>query len=113
MAIDVRKQANQVRQSLGTVLAGERSIYWKLTARENLEYFAALYHLPPALARKRVDELLERMELKGRAERAGGEILDRHAAARFDQQGAAGAPADRPAGRADPGFGPAGGAAGA
>jgi ABC-2 type transport system ATP-binding protein len=64
---DVRKQANQVRQSLGTVLAGERSIYWKLTARENLEYFAALYHLPPALARKRVDELLERMELKGRA----------------------------------------------
>jgi ABC-2 type transport system ATP-binding protein len=64
---DVRKQANQVRQSLGTVLAGERSIYWKLTARENLEYFAALYHLPAALARQRIDELLERMELKGRA----------------------------------------------
>jgi ABC-2 type transport system ATP-binding protein len=65
---DIRKQANQVRQSLGTVLAGERSIYWKLTARENLEYFAALYHLPPALARQRIDELLERMELKGRAD---------------------------------------------
>lgn len=64
---DIRKQANRVRQSLGTVLAGERSIYWKLTARENLEYFAALYHLPPALARKRIDELLERMELKARA----------------------------------------------
>jgi ABC-type glutathione transport system ATPase component len=41
------KQANQVRQNLGTVLAGERSIYWKLTARENLEYFAALYHIRP------------------------------------------------------------------
>jgi ABC-2 type transport system ATP-binding protein len=64
---DIRKQANRVRQSLGTVLAGERSIYWKLTARENLEYFAALYHLPPALAHQRIDELLERMELKGRA----------------------------------------------
>jgi ABC-2 type transport system ATP-binding protein len=49
---DIVKQANQVRQNLGTVLAGERSIYWKLTGRENLEYFAALYHIPPAVARK-------------------------------------------------------------
>lgn len=64
---DVVKQANDVRRSLGTVLAGERSIYWKLTGRENLEYFAALYHIPPAVAKQRVDELIERMELKERA----------------------------------------------
>jgi ABC-2 type transport system ATP-binding protein len=64
---DIVKQASQVRQSLGTVLAGERSIYWKLSARENLEYFAALYHIPPAQARKRVAELLERMQLTERA----------------------------------------------
>jgi ABC-2 type transport system ATP-binding protein len=66
--LDIVKQANQVRQNLGTVLAGERSIYWKLTARENLEYFAALYHIPPDVAKKRVNELLERMELTGRAD---------------------------------------------
>ena len=65
---DVRGQANEVRQNLGTVLAGERSIYWKLTARENLEYFAALYHVPPQVARQRVDELLARMELTARAD---------------------------------------------
>ncbi len=65
---DIIKQANQVRQNLGTVLAGERSIYWKLTARENLEYFAALYHIPPDIAKKRVRELLERMELTARAD---------------------------------------------
>lgn len=64
---DIVKQANDVRRSLGTVLAGERSIYWKLTGRENLEYFAALYHIPSAVAKKRVDELIERMELKDRA----------------------------------------------
>ena len=64
---DIIKQSNQVRQNLGTVLAGERSIYWKLTARENLEYFAALYHIPPDIAKKRVGELLERMELTARA----------------------------------------------
>jgi ABC-2 type transport system ATP-binding protein len=65
---DTVKQANQVRQNLGTVLAGERSIYWKLTARENLEYFAALYHIPPDVAKKRVRELLDRMELTARAD---------------------------------------------
>ncbi len=64
---DVVRQANDVRRSLGTVLAGERSIYWKLSGRENLEYFAALYHIPPAIAKKRVEELLERMEIKDRA----------------------------------------------
>ncbi len=65
---DITKQANQVRLSLGTVLAGERSIYWKLTARENLEYFAALYHIPTKRAKQRVGELLERMELTERAD---------------------------------------------
>ena len=65
---DILKQPNQVRQSLGTVLGGERSIYWKLSARENLEYFAALYHIPPGTARRRISELLERMELSDRAD---------------------------------------------
>ncbi len=64
---DVVKQANEVRRNLGTVLAGERSIYWKLSGRENLQYFAALYHIPPAIAKKRVEELIERMEIKERA----------------------------------------------
>ena len=64
---DIVTQANDVRRSLGTVLAGERSIYWKLTGRENLEYFAALYHIPQAVAKNRVEELIERMEIKDRA----------------------------------------------
>jgi ABC-2 type transport system ATP-binding protein len=64
---DTVKQANDVRRSLGTLLAGERSIYWKLSGRENLEYFAALYHIPSAVAKKRVNELIERMEIKDRA----------------------------------------------
>lgn len=65
---DVARQPDAVRQSLGAVLTGERSIYWKLTGRENLTYFAALYHIPPATARRRVQELLERLELAHRAD---------------------------------------------
>ena len=95
---DIVRQANQVRQSLGTVLAGERSIYWKLTARENLEYFAALYHIPPEVARQRIDELLERMELTARANELVEKYSSGYEAARGDQQGAAGAAAHHPAG---------------
>ena len=65
---DVVREANLVRQSLGAVLTGERSIYWKLTGRENLEYFAALYHIPPAVAKRRIQELLDRLDLVNRAD---------------------------------------------
>jgi ABC-2 type transport system ATP-binding protein len=65
---DVVREADMVRRCLGAVLTGERSIYWKLTGRENLAYFAALYHLPPAVARRRIQELLERLEIAQRAD---------------------------------------------
>jgi ABC-2 type transport system ATP-binding protein len=65
---DVIREAPAVRRRLGAVLTGERSIYWKLTGRENLAYFAALYHLPPPVAERRIQELLERLELAHRAD---------------------------------------------
>lgn len=71
---DVVRQASQVRQNLGAVLTGERSIYWKLTGRENLEYFAALYHLPANVAKVRINELLARLDLAKRAD----ELVERY-----------------------------------
>jgi len=71
---DIISQANLVRQSLGAVLTGERSIYWKLTGRENLEYFAALYHIPPASAQRRIRELLDRLQMSERAD----ELVERY-----------------------------------
>ena len=65
---DVAAQPTEVRRSLGVVLTGERSVYWKLTGRENLEYFAALYQVPRDVARGRIAELLERVGLTSRAD---------------------------------------------
>ncbi|MCB0184400.1 MAG: ATP-binding cassette domain-containing protein, partial [Caldilineaceae bacterium] len=65
---DVQNAADQVRRQLGAVLTGERSVYWKLTGRENLHYFAALNHIPSATANARINELLERLELSKRAD---------------------------------------------
>ncbi|MBP7693638.1 MAG: ABC transporter ATP-binding protein [Anaerolineales bacterium] len=60
---------NAIRATTGCMLMGERGLYWKLTARENLVFFGALYHLDPAGRRRRADELIERLGL--------GEIADR------------------------------------
>jgi len=66
--VDVVRDPAGVRRHIGVVLAGERSIYWKLTGRENLEYFAALYQVPAPLARERIVRLLDRVELTPRAD---------------------------------------------
>lgn len=65
---DTRQKPRQVRAHLGCVLTGERSTYWKMTAKENLEYFAAISHIPPRIARQRIAELLERFNLADRAD---------------------------------------------
>jgi ABC-2 type transport system ATP-binding protein len=65
--VDVVRSPNLALRHLGTVLTGERSVYWKLTGRENLEYFAALYGIPARAARARIDGLLERFSLTPRA----------------------------------------------
>jgi ABC-2 type transport system ATP-binding protein len=65
---DVVRDARAIRRRMGAVLSGERSLYWKLTARENLEYFAALYHVPPAETRPRIDGVLEAVKLTDRAD---------------------------------------------
>ena len=68
LGIDVAKDPREVRRRLGAVLSGERSLYWKLTARENLQYFAALYHVPGAETARRIQAALDTVELADRAD---------------------------------------------
>jgi ABC-2 type transport system ATP-binding protein len=56
---NLQKEENLVRASLGCMLMGERGLYWKLTGRENLDYFGALYHIPRPVRRERMDYLME------------------------------------------------------
>ncbi|WP_250858743.1 ABC transporter ATP-binding protein [Oceanirhabdus seepicola] len=66
--IDVDKEQIKALQNIGTVLAGDRSVYWKLTARENLEYFAALYGMGKKKAKERADKVLKRLGLEEKAD---------------------------------------------
>jgi len=65
---DIQKETAMVRASLGMVVGGERTLYWKLTARDNLLFFASLYKMKKNYAKKRVDELLDVFELSERAD---------------------------------------------
>jgi ABC-2 type transport system ATP-binding protein len=55
---DILKEEPAVKKLVGLVNAEERSFYWRLTGRENLQFYASLYNLTRQQARKRIDELL-------------------------------------------------------
>src|SRR5438309_5862607 len=63
---DVVRETGQVRRRIGFVFGGERGLYWRLSGLDNLRYFADLYRIPPAVSRRRIPELLERLGLLGR-----------------------------------------------
>jgi ABC-2 type transport system ATP-binding protein len=60
---DIRKNPIEVRKTLGITTGGERTLYWKLSARDNLTYFARLYGLSSRDAAARIDTLLDVMNL--------------------------------------------------
>ncbi|MCP9994287.1 ATP-binding cassette domain-containing protein [Streptomyces albogriseolus] len=59
---DVARQAAQVRYRIGLV-GQHAAVDEVLSGRQNLVMFGRLYHLSPAAARRRADELLERFRL--------------------------------------------------
>jgi ABC-2 type transport system ATP-binding protein len=56
---DVLREPRQVRQLVALVTAEERSLYWRLTGRQNLEFFARLYGIERRRMDMKISELLE------------------------------------------------------
>jgi ABC-2 type transport system ATP-binding protein len=65
---DVVEDARSVRPLIGIVFGGERGLYWRLTGRQNLEYWGALYKLSASQTRSRAQALLERVGLADKAD---------------------------------------------
>jgi len=60
--LDVWRQAEGIRAQMG-YMPQFFSLYGDLTGAENIEFYAAMYSVPPAEIRRRLDFLAERLEL--------------------------------------------------
>lgn len=65
---DTVKHARRVRQQVGIAVATERSFFPRLSARENLDFFAALDEVPPRDRRARIDSVLRDTGLEEQAD---------------------------------------------
>lgn len=68
---DIRKAPEEVKKRLG-VLTTDIGVYERFTGRENLRYFAALYGMSPDRTEKRIDELLDLLDMRDFADRRSG-----------------------------------------
>jgi ABC-2 type transport system ATP-binding protein len=59
LGYDVQKDLKKVRESIGIILGGERGLYTRVNAVQNLRYFGDLYGVPVDVRDKRVDKLLK------------------------------------------------------
>jgi len=65
---DVQSDAGEVRRQVGIAVAGERSFFPRLSAWENLEFFAALDEVPRRERPSRIKEVLRETGLEEQAD---------------------------------------------
>lgn len=61
---DTVKNPEEVKKKMGVLFGGETGLYDRLTARENLEYFATLYGLSKHETKVRIEELAKMFGMK-------------------------------------------------
>ncbi len=66
--VDAVRSRRVAARHFTAVLEGNRTVYWRLNVRENLEYFAALRGLRARDVRSTIDALVERFNLVDKAE---------------------------------------------
>ena len=66
--VDVHESPKAAYRRVGAMLEGARNVYWRLTVRENLAFFAALAGDRPSDQRERHDALLEQFGLAEKAD---------------------------------------------
>ncbi|WP_101773838.1 ABC transporter ATP-binding protein [Peptostreptococcus faecalis] len=57
--IDIVKNPNLAREKINMIIGGEKGLYWRLTARENLFYFGSLYKIDKKTLKNRIDKIID------------------------------------------------------
>ena len=69
---DTVKNPNDIKKRMGVLFGGETGLYDRLTARENLEYFATLYGLGKHQTKVRIEDLAKMFGMKDYLDRKVG-----------------------------------------
>ncbi|MHB8146349.1 MAG: ABC transporter ATP-binding protein [Vulcanimicrobiaceae bacterium] len=67
--IDARREPQRVRRLLGVALADDRSFYYRLSGRQNLEFFGNLAGLRGRALAARIDIVVDQVDLAGSIDR--------------------------------------------
>ncbi|MGV2939257.1 ABC transporter ATP-binding protein [Mesobacillus sp. LC4] len=59
LGLDPAADHRFLRPKINFILGGERNLYWRLSAYDNLSYFADLYKIPKSIKKGRIDDLLK------------------------------------------------------
>ena len=69
---DTVKNPNDIKKRMGVLFGGETGLYDRLTARENLEYFATLYGLGKHQTKVRIEDLAKMFGMRDYLDRKVG-----------------------------------------
>jgi ABC-type multidrug transport system ATPase subunit len=69
LGYDLRTRADEIKKHIGVISGEERSFYWRLSGRDNLEFWAALYGMSRTESARRIAELVELLHLQDDIER--------------------------------------------
>ncbi|ABP68079.1 ABC transporter related protein [Caldicellulosiruptor saccharolyticus DSM 8903] len=72
--LDITKEPEKVRRKIGILFGSESGLYSRLTARENIEYFATLHDMKKDEIKKRIDELVERFQMQEFIDKPAGKF---------------------------------------
>ncbi|MGL5684846.1 MAG: ABC transporter ATP-binding protein [Vagococcus fluvialis] len=65
---DMESESKNIKNKINLIVGGERNLYWRLTGRENLEYFGSLYGIPKEKLSNKIKEILNVVDLSEAAD---------------------------------------------
>jgi len=68
LGLNVTRDLYEIRRRIGIVFGGERGLYNRVSALDNLRYFSDLYGVDPSVAKERIPGLLKAVGLADRAQ---------------------------------------------
>jgi len=66
--LSLSHQQASIRSKIGLISTNDRTFYWRLTGRENLDFFATLYNLHGTAKQKRIKQVLQLVEMNDKAD---------------------------------------------